>query len=54
MKSKVHVLELIIFAFSIGQCENEKEEPEVIINDNNFLNALIELGIDKDNKLLKQ
>jgi len=45
MKS-VFKIQLLIFASAILFMQCEKEDPYVKITDNNFLNALIELGID--------
>ena len=46
MKSIFNVLAFMLIAVLICQCE--KEEPHVKITDNNFLKALIGLGIDTD------
>ena len=42
---KLLLLIILIAVLSI-QCEKDDPNPEVIIPDNNFLNALIEQGID--------
>ena len=46
MKLILCYISFILAVFLLVQCE--KEEPQVIFKDNNFLNALIELGVDKD------
>ena len=49
MKAILHLLLLplaLIVLFT--QCEKDEPNPQVTIPDNNFLNALIELGIDTD------
>ena len=45
MKSIVKVIAFTLAIVLICQCENE---PEPIIPDNAFLNALIELGVDSN------
>jgi len=47
MKAIPYVL-LLPLALIVLFTQCEKEEPLVLINDNNFLNALIEIGIDND------
>ena len=46
MKTIVKLFWFCLAVVILSQCE--KEEPYVNIPDNNFLNALIELGIDTD------
>ena len=49
MKAILHLLLLplaLIVLFT--QCEKDKPNPQVTIPDNNFLNALIESGVDTD------
>ena len=51
MKSTLKILVLLVALVPLLiQCEKEEPEPnpKVEIPDNNFLNALIELGIDTD------
>ncbi|MCK4345408.1 MAG: hypothetical protein KAX05_08985 [Bacteroidales bacterium] len=44
MKAIIRILLFVLVVALLFQCE--KESPEVIIPDDNFLNALIELGVD--------
>ena len=46
MNTKPKLLFLILLAVLSIQCEKDEPIPEVTIPDNNFLNALIEQGID--------
>ncbi|TFH34432.1 MAG: hypothetical protein E4G95_08240 [Bacteroidia bacterium] len=48
MKSITKIFFLIVMAVIICQCEKKSEVKLVYIPDNNFLNALIDLGVDKD------
>src|SRR5512135_1152119 len=50
-----HVMKLVIgsiifmlTAFTVIQCKKDKPDPQVTINDNNFLKALIASGVDTD------
>ncbi len=43
------ILLFLLIVVILGQCKKDPEpEPKVTIPDNNFLNALIELGVDTD------
>ena len=46
MKTIFKVLLFVLAALLFTQCEKDEPNPEVTIPDNNFFNALIELGID--------
>jgi len=48
MKLIVRYILFIFAIISLVQCEKEDPYPYVKITDNNFLNALIEFGFDKD------
>ncbi|MBA7527998.1 Internalin J [subsurface metagenome] len=46
MKAILNILLLLLTVVILSQCEKDEPNPEVKIPDNNFLNALIALGID--------
>ncbi|MCH7658674.1 MAG: hypothetical protein IIB05_10205 [Bacteroidetes bacterium] len=46
MKTQLKTLFFILAMVLLSQCE--KDNPQVTIPDDNFLNALIELGVDKN------
>ena len=46
MKTIVKVLLSMLAVVLISQCENDEPNPVVTIPDNNFLSALIDLGVD--------
>ena len=46
MKTIVKVLLSMLAVVLISQCEKDEPNPEVTIPDNNFLSALIDLGVD--------
>ena len=48
MKTIFKVLLFVLAALLFTQCEKDEPNPEVTIPDNNFLNAIIERGIDTD------
>jgi Leucine-rich repeat (LRR) protein len=46
MKTIIKVLSFLLTVVLLSQCKKDETNPEVKIPDNNFLNALIELGVD--------
>ena len=46
MKGLLITLLISGFLIVLGSCENDEPNPTVIIPDNNFLSALIDLGVD--------
>jgi len=48
MKPLFKVLFFILTVVVLSQCEKDEPNPQVKIPDNNFVNALIELGVDTD------
>ena len=46
MKTIVKVLVAMLAVVLLSQCENDEPNPLVTIPDNNFLRALIDLGVD--------
>ena len=48
MKLFIRLALIILTLILVIQCKKDEPPPQLMINDNNFLNVLIELGIDKD------
>jgi hypothetical protein len=48
MKTIVNAILFIMTLTFLCQCDKNDPSPNIIIPDNNFFNALIELGVDKN------